>query len=298
MEESKQKLHKSRTELALITKQQEQVKEKLADLKSDSEGYAENETLQKKLKGKEVDLVHVISETKQHVDQLAEKMQEFWKANINDFKDVFTKRSGMLKADLLDTLNLLAYRFDRQLWHRAKQSDSIRNFFVESRIQGLFSSKTFLEYYTGHVDVKTAGPMLKELIRYLNNYNRTNKIPIAVLGQDSAEVNTMRQIVEAVDPVVKGIGFLDGNALMRQHEKDPFEVIIIEYYLGRETAIDFLKTFRTKFAKMLDEVILVVNLPAQNARSEYQNTLDNGIKYTLYRGMNRDSIIQKMMEIL
>ena len=78
-----------------------------------------------------------------------------------------------IKYDIIDTLNVLAYRFDKELWRSAKRSKPVQKFFIEARIEGLYSSKTYMKYYINKLDIKKAGENTVKLMRYIEQYNKS-----------------------------------------------------------------------------------------------------------------------------
>lgn len=290
-------MNKGRGELAAVTKQLEAAKEEIKFQKG--EAKAEAESLYKKLNARNVDLVHKLSEQKKRFDEVHDEMRAQWEANRDNFVETFKTKVDMVRNDLIETLGLLAFRFDQQLWRRAKISEPIRNFFAESRIEGIFSSKTFLEYFVSNVDTALAGEQLKKLVKYLNDFNKKNKIPIALLGSDAIELTRLKGQIEKLDAILKVVPFTNPEALIKAHEKEPFWVVVCDFYATHKmTALTFFELFRGHFPKAYEEVTFAVNLPGRDARREYQQSMSAGIKHILDRDMNQDTLSAKLLQIL
>ncbi|MGE4295946.1 MAG: hypothetical protein AB7E49_09615 [Campylobacterales bacterium] len=290
-------MSKGRGELGTVTKQLESAKEEVKHQKGEAKAAAE--ALFKKLNARNVDLVHKLSEQKKRFDAVQDEMRALWEANRDSFVETFKTKVDLVRNDLIETLGLLAFRFDQQLWRRAKLSEPIRNFFAESRIEGIFSSKTFLEYFVGNVDTALAGEQLKKLVRYLNDYNKKNKIPIALLGSDTLELTRLKGQIEKLDSILKVMPFTDPDALFKAHEKEPFWVVIADFYAtGRLGGVEFIEAFKGRFPKASEEVAFAVNLPGRDARREYQRALGAGVKHILDRDMNQDALSAKLLQIL
>ena len=290
-------MNKGRGELGTVTKQLESAKEEIKHLKGEAKEQALS--LSKKLNARNVDLVHKLGEQKQRLDTVRDEMQAMWDAHRDSFVETFREKVDTIKGELSDTLGLLAFRFDQQLWRRAKFSEPIRNFFSESRIEGIFSSKTFLEYFVSNVDANLAGEQLKKLVRYLSDYNKKNKIPIALLGSDPLEIARLKGQVERLDSLLKVLPFTQPEMLFKAHEKEPFWVVIADFYAtGKMTALEFVETFKARFPKAAEEVTFAVNLPSREARSEYRRAVGAGIKHIVDRDMNQDTLAAKLLQIL
>jgi CheY-like chemotaxis protein len=293
----KTRLDQLRGNLGSITSQLESAKESLK-LTKNPETKEEQTKLVKQLNSRHVDIVHHISESKERLDTISEEMQRIWEANIDEFKKTFREKSDDLKHELNDLLGLLAYRFDRTLWQRAKGSDAIRNFFAEANVRGVLSSKTFLQYYVANVDVKMAGEKLKKLIKYLQEFTRTNKIPVALIGSDNYEIPRLRTLIEQVDPMLKVHVLTSTDALMRMHEKEPFELIISLYELpGRSNALIFYEQFKARFGQSAQTTSFALALPkSESAIQTKARSL--GIRHFFYPEMNAEQVAKKMLDIL
>ncbi len=291
------RLDQLRGNLGTLTSQLESAKEELK-LAKDPDTKEEKRKLLKQLNARHVDTVHAISESKERLDVISKEMQTIWESHIEEFKEVFRKKSSDLKHELSDLLGLLAYRFDRALWQRAKHSEAIRNFFSEANIKGVLSSKTFLKYYVANVDVKMAGEKLKKLIKYLDEYTRTHKIPIALIGSDHYEIPRLRTLIEQVDPMLKVHVVTSTDALMRMHEKEPFELIVSLYELpGRSNALLLYEQFKARFGEQSQATGFAIALPkSQSAIQTKARTL--GIRHFFYPEMNAEQVAKKMLDIL
>lgn len=287
---------KSRSELDTINRQLDIVKEEIKTLRGDAR--EEKISFSKRLNAKSVDLVHNLANMKERLNVIIDSKKAIYDAHIVEFTEVFRERVEVIRADLARVLGLMAYRLDKAIWQKAKTSISIKNFFYESRIIGFFSSKTFLEYFVKNIDKDKASTAQKTLVKYLDEYNKKNRIKIALLGKSINETTMLKAQIERIDPIVEIMQFTNIEALISKHKIVPFYAIITSFdLLGGKNAADFFVEFHKTFADEKDQ-IFIVSLDSQNDKNETFKAKDVGIKNFIYSSMSQDKLTSKLMEIL
>lgn len=298
-EDVKVKLFKYRQELGILTRQMDEAKEKMKMFKPGTDQYVQEESLFKKCNAKHVDKVHMISEFKTRLEKLGADMDEIRKAHFEDFRTVFVQKRELLKAEIKEALDYLAYRFDKNLWRRAKTSHFIRDFFQEAQIKGLFSSKTYLEYYASHLDKDLAGVDNRKILKYLKDFNARNKIHVAVLGEEAEEVTWQKQIIEKIDPQLKATGFMDPSMLIKNAEKTDYELVILDYNLGRGgTAPEAVQKIRSGLKEKAEEMTFCVNLPVAGFAKAKAASMEAGVVHFIKKGVGREEYKIKLLEVL
>lgn len=297
-EESIRKLQKYRDSLALLTRQVEEFKEDLKTLNKQSEEYAEVSKQLKEANKKHVDRVHHIAELKQTIDSLDDQIEAFKAQHFDEFKTVFLSKTDKIKDDITESLNFAAYAFDKEIWRRAKQSRPVRDFFAESKVTGLFSSKTYLEYYSGSIDGGITSETNKKILKYLNELNRNNKINIAIIGDDFDSIKGQKIAIEKIDRSILVSGFIDPEKALKQHKTMSFDLIIVNETVGRMKAIDIIQKFKDTYRQDILDTEFCINMPDKTRPKSYYEAQKKGVQYFIHAEMNSTDLTKKMLEIL
>lgn len=297
-EDIKKKMEDTRTELGILTAQMTDLKEKMKTIPKKSEAYMQVTQDVKRMNGKHTDRVHNLREMMDEIGEVTEEKDEFWKAHIETFKDQFSERGDQIKEDVKDVLDVLAYKFDKQLWVRAKKSRNIREFFAQSRVHGLFSSKTYLEYYVNNLDIKIVSEHNKKLIRYLNEINTKNKIPVAIISSDFDEVAFFRDVIEKIDTCIKTVGYSSPQALMKAHPDQNFEVIIANFRMGKMNALQFFESFKKKYPDDSSEIAFCIIFPKNAPKQLYAKAVSLGVSNFIDQDITRENLIEVMKGVL
>ncbi len=101
----------------------------------------------KAMRKRYVDLLNFIGNQKDALVSENARMKRFREEHLTAFGSVYTPMTNDIKSRFLALLDTKAYDFDTTLWSRAKFSHNVKHFFSNSRIEGSFSSKTFLRYF-------------------------------------------------------------------------------------------------------------------------------------------------------
>lgn len=297
-DESIRKIQKYRDSLALLTRHIEEFKEDIKTLNKQSEEYAAVEKQLKEANKKHVDRVHHIAELKQTIDSLDDQIEAYKAKHFDEFKRVFFSKTDKIKEDITMSLNFAAYAFDKEIWRRAKQSRPVRDFFAESKISGLFSSKTYLEYYSGSIDGAITSQQNKKILKYLNDLNRNNKINIAIIGEDPDTIKGQKIIIEKIDRSVHVTGFIDYEKALKQHKTVSFDLIIVDETVGRMKGIDIIQKFKDTYPQDILDTEFCINMPDKTRPKSYYDAQKKGVTYFIHADMNSTDLTKKMLEIL
>ena len=115
---------------------------------------AEELTYMKQLKGRNVDAIDGLAKAKDKLVIISKQLKEMEEAMSSEFFKQYQEYVDNLREGFNEIINTKSYYFDKLLWQRASQSASIRKFFQQARIEGEFSTKTFIQYYLRNIDVE------------------------------------------------------------------------------------------------------------------------------------------------
>ncbi len=297
-DESIRKIQKYRDSLALLTRQVEEFKEEIKTLNKQSEEYAAIDRQLKEANKKHVDRVHHIAELKQTIDSLDEQIEAYKAKYYDEFKSVFLTKTDQIKEDIIESLDYAAYAFDKEIWRRAKQSRPVRDFFSEAKVTGLFSSKTYLEYYSGSIDGGITSEQNKKILKYLNELNRNNKIHIGIIGEDPDTIKGQKIVIEKLDRAIHVSGFIDYEKALKQHKHTPFDLIIVNETVGRMQGIDIIQKFQDTYRQDILDTEFCINMPDKRRPKSYYDAQKRGVKHFIHSEMNSGELSKKMLEIL
>jgi len=274
LEESKEKIYKLLSEQKMLSKKIDTLKLSLKHTNEKNPDYGQMKNALNNLSKQHVDTIHSVRTLKDKSEGILQKLDEYRDKNYEEFKTTYLAFVGEIKEDISDTLNVLAYRFDKELWRSAKKSKPIQKFFYEARIEGLYSSKTYMKYYVGKLDISKAGEATAKLIRYIEKYNKKNPINIAVLGDEPEKVQRFKEIIEKIDFSIKVIGYLDPNKMVDQFKTYRFHLVIMDYSVSSTTAPKIIEALHKIYKTEVKETqfcINTFNIPLKTAETASQN---------------------------
>ncbi len=297
-ETAKEDIQKARSELGLTTSQSDEAKEKIKTLPKNSEAYNETLSLIKRLNGKNVDKVHEIKELGTLIEELDKKMDEFKARYFDEFKEVFSQKSDDIKVDIKNATDILAYRFDRQIWRRAKQSRAIKEHFGDGQVRGLISSKTYLEYHVSHIDEKIASESSLRLLKYLSEFNKTNKLMVALVGTNAQLLPQRKMLAESIDSSVSATIYVDQKVFLKDYEKYYHDVVIADFTLRECNVLELYKDFKEKFKETCEHTEFCINISARNKQADLAIIRSIGLSTIFTDMMSRDQFIKQLFNIL
>lgn len=219
-----------------------------------SSKYKEAEDELKKSRRQYADLTHELYALKDETQSLAELKNEFEKSNFELFAQILKEKTKALESGLLNILNHKAYTLDFDLWSKAKKSENIRQFFKVAKIDGGFSSKTYLKYFLKTLDESKSSELqsdLREILKYLEKITQRD---ILLVTKNEEFVEHYKYLIELADKdyVVKAFT-RPFSALTYAHQRD-FDLIIVDYDLNDMSAVEFLKDFKYELPQKVDKV--------------------------------------------
>ena len=262
LEEVKEKIYKLLSEHKVYEKKIDAVKKELQGKTAKSPNYDKLKESLNAMSKANVDIIHEVRDLKDKSETIHEKMDEYRENHFENFKTAYIAYVDGIKTEITDTLNVLAYRFDKELWRSAKKSKAVHKFFYEARIEGLYSSKTYMKYYTGKLDIKKAGEQTAKLIRYIEQYNKKNPINIAVLGEEMDMVQRAKEAIEKIDSSIKVIGFLDPKKLIEGYKTYGFTLVLLDLVTEGTSAGSVIKTLQKAYPKEIKDAVFCINVPS------------------------------------
>ncbi len=153
----------------------EKLSNSLKNLSQKSPQYKEIEEKLKILKRKYVDLIDFAQTLKEENSKIIDSIKEFENFYKDLFEKFFKKESKIILKILENELNKAAYKFDTLLWENAKKSQTIQHFFNEAKIEGSYSTKTFMKYYLKSLNNNKINDKDKELLEVFEELKSLSK---------------------------------------------------------------------------------------------------------------------------
>lgn len=246
------------TNAATINMTLRDIEKEMRENRKNKKRIAELEARHKKLNSNYVDTLQVISELKEQVTRLASMLEEYKKRYYSPFNQIFRNKTQTIADRLLNILDGIAYDFDTLLWMEAKGSEIIRSFFRDSKIQGSFSSKTYLKYFLKNLDDQNLseeyGQML-ELSNYLDEFSSRN---IFILGEHHERIYADKEIIEAIDKDYTVIAETNPDKLIVEHQRKALDIIIIDNELRNTNGIEMIEQFWENFPNTKERVSILL----------------------------------------
>ncbi len=209
-----------------------------------SKEYAEIEKEVKQMRKRYVDLLNFIGNQKDALVSENARMKRFKEEHFDKFAQVYTPMTQDIKTHFLALLDTKAYDFDTTLWNRAKYSQSIKHFFRNSRIEGSFSSKTFLRYFLRGLDKTKLSARSKELFNLLHYLETTNRKSLLIVRESMVNVHKYKEVIEKIDSSL--LISVDNNPInaLKGLAQKPQDIIVIDEKIGNVSALSFIKTYK------------------------------------------------------
>lgn len=107
----------------------------------------------KAIKRRYVDALHHYSEADKELVDIRGRIKHLEVIFQDEFYLQFGKYKGYFTKELIKIINVKAFYFDKLLWYNAKNSEIIRKFFKDSKIEGDYETKTFIKYYIRNLNI-------------------------------------------------------------------------------------------------------------------------------------------------
>lgn len=209
-----------------------------------SKEYAEFEKEVKQMRKRYVDLLNFIGNQKTALVNTNERIKRFKEEHYSAFQSVYEPMTSDIKTRFVALLDTKAYDFDTTLWSRAKYSQSIKHFFRNSRIEGSFSSKTFLRYFLRGLDKSKLSPRSKELFDLLHYLETTNRKRLLIVRETMVNIIKYRQVIEKIDSSLVITTESDPISALKAIPQNPQDIVVIDEKIGNVSALGFIKAYK------------------------------------------------------
>ncbi len=266
-------------------------------LSQKSENFLELEKLYKKKNGEYVDNLHEISLIKDKREVLLNKIKSFEMQNLEIFSSEFYEILNKTVDSINEILDGLAFEFDTLLWEEARNSEVIKKFFAEAKIQGSFSSKTFLKYYLNSIDEEQSKGQNSELFDLLKYLESVSTRHIFILGNDSDEIQSLRYAIESIDKDYIVSSSISSDRVIIEHKRRNINLLMVNYSLKGIKCLDFLKDLWHSCPETKEEISVLVVF--DNPSFEQVDELGFlGVEYYMRRHNNIEEYIEKVKSII
>lgn len=229
-----------------------------------SEEYKELEKNVKAMRKQYVDLVNFIANQKNALVSENARLKRFKEEHFEAFSATYTPMTEDLKKRFIYLLDTKAYDFDSMLWGRAKYSQSVKTFFRNARIEGSFSSKTFLRYFLRGLDKNKLSAKSKELFSLLQYLEENNRKTLMIVRETMVNISKFKALIEKIDSSLLIDVDSDPINALKSSINFPRDIIVIDEKIGDVSALGFIKTYKEKHQdKGLFVVIVSVMPPSE-----------------------------------
>ncbi|MDR2906001.1 MAG: hypothetical protein LBU73_08620 [Helicobacteraceae bacterium] len=124
----------------------------------------------KSLSKRYVDAIDAFATSKEKLAELTKEIKALEAAMSENFFLNFDEYVQNIEESMREILQIKSYYLDRLLWYLAAHSQLINKFFAQARIEGDYSTKTFIKYYLRNIDMKKSSASdwhqyLKEVLK-------------------------------------------------------------------------------------------------------------------------------------
>ena len=107
----------------------------------------------KALKGRNVDAIDGFAKSRDKLVVITKELKDLEDAMSSEFYKQYKEYVENINEGLCDVVHTKSYYFDKVLWEIAASSQLIRKFFMQARIEGDYSTKTYIQYYLRNIDI-------------------------------------------------------------------------------------------------------------------------------------------------
>jgi len=265
-------------EMAAAIKVQKEILEKLSKT---SVAYEKEEFELKRLKRREN---NVLTRYGQLIDEngvLGEVIAEFKDRHHDEFTRRFTEYIKEVKPKLNIILDAMAFEFEIVLWHKARESPIIREFFKSANSGEVVSSKTYLQYFLRSLDdtkLTKENQKLQELFRYLNKVN-VIKVLLAIPNKDDLDGFEAALVSDA-----SGFDILaceDARCALTKLLTSAIDILVLDADLGFEDLSELVNQYRISVKKQKKEakvILMAAEIDERTIASAQQLKVDSLIE--------------------
>ncbi len=224
-------------------------KETLEKLSKNSVNYDKEEMELKRLKRREN---NVLTRYGQLIDEngvLAEVIVEFKERHHEEFMRRFSEYINEVKPKLKVILDAMAFEFEIVLWHKARESLIIREFFKTANSGEVVSSKTYLQYFLRSLDetkLTKENQELQELFQYLSRI-RVIKVLLAIPNKDDLEGFEAALVSDASGFEI--FSCEDARCALTKLLTESIDILVLDTEIGLEALEELVKQYRVSVKK-------------------------------------------------
>ncbi|SFP55588.1 hypothetical protein [Hydrogenimonas thermophila] len=278
------KLETNRDKISLLNSEVEKlettIKEKSAKLSTlpiESDLYKQLNKNIKNLKRELVDTIHEIGTLIEENKKYFESIQEFYDKYYLDFQNnlnLFVKEYDQKLKKILD---VLAYRFDKSIWKKAKNSELIKEHFSKADINDEFSTETYLKYYLKSIDKSKASLEHQELYRLQEYFEEQKRKVILCFDDEPAFLTLVKNIIVKIDKKIDVFLSTRKEMAINSIKKYQPHILIINPNIKEIDIKNFIPDIEISFfADRIDKNLLIM-AKNSNVSSILQKTLQEDI---------------------
>ena len=257
-----------------------------------SQEYAILEKEVKAIRRAYVDLIQFIATSQEFLEKAHFRLKKFKDEHFSEFVSVYAPMLKDIRDRFISLLNSKAYDLDSALWGRAKTSESVRRFFRDARIEGGFSSKTFLRYFLRGIDRTKASPKSKELFNLLKYLEEVSKKSVLVIRNSQVDGLKYKEVIQKIDSTLTVMVEKAAINALKTLATNPCDIVVLEEKIGEVSAIDFIQNSRQlpNQKKLVVFCLVVDSMPKYEQIEEAKNA---GVQYFIPK-QNMDALFDSV----
>lgn len=243
-----------------------------------SKAYINSERVLKSLRKRYVDLLTYVSRLRDNAKKLSENLDEFKREHHGTFIDQYEPTSRSLDSRIQQILNKKAYEFDGVLWERAKKCKAIRQFFMDSGIEGTYSSKTFLKYYINSLDESKMSQEHKSLLELLKYLETIGSKTVLIVRSNIDQAMRCKFLIESIDKEIRVITSYDPADTFRTCARNSPDIVMLDMNLRTMTASEYIPRFRKQCLQEGDKDPLLCLFLSDTSERTIKEAIKMGVK--------------------
>jgi CheY-like chemotaxis protein len=268
--------------------------ETLYSLDKESNEYRRVEYDVKALRRKYYDALDDLEKFKRANKELMKIKEDFSKIYYKEFLEDFTKITEEINKQLTYIVFSQAYNFDTYMWMKARGSAAIRQFFIESQINGTFSSKTFLKYYLNSLDSSKLSQNNKDLMKLLHYLESIEEKSILIVNESSDQRANLRYLVSGINKEYKVMAVNSPVEFYNVVQESNPDIVFIDTNIKQFE----LKEFVTEVQKKTPKDATIVLTALKFTKSRLQEAKDAKISHVVDMHLTESEILKKLTTII
>ena len=172
-------------------------------------------------------------------------LMDFLRMYKHPFSLSFEELVEHIELKLLRILNVMAFEFDIELWHKAKQSRIIKEYFRNFSKTEVIGSKLYLEHYLKNLNQAHLRQEHKELQVLLDYLKQVNPIRIVVLMPKVETLKLFKFALEADKSGFEILCYNDAKIALKSAFSQETDLFILDTDLGETLLENFVQTYKT-----------------------------------------------------